>query len=123
MNSIRTSLTVPLVLGIALLCAVVTAVQYASVRGALIRQFDDALHAKATALGSLVMQRRDGHLEFDYSDDNFAEFRRDDRPEYFRVRRADGSTLERSKTLDATAEPAAALGDDEPKPRRGLRTR
>jgi signal transduction histidine kinase len=89
----------PLLIGIVVLSTAAMTLLYASMRRALLSEFDDSLRAKATGLGSLVTLQPSGKLEFDYSDENYAEFRRGKRPEFFQIRLSDGTTLERSETL------------------------
>jgi signal transduction histidine kinase len=99
-SSIRRSLTLPLLVGTVLLATAAMLLLYTSIRQTLLSQFDDLLRAKAVGLGSQVTFQPDGKLEFDYSDENYAEFRRARQPEYFQIRLSDGRTLERSATLN-----------------------
>jgi two-component system sensor histidine kinase QseC len=65
MKSIRRQLTQSLVLGILLIAGGGGAVSYLTMRAALLRQFDDALLAKAQAVAGFTEIERGGRLEVD----------------------------------------------------------
>src|SRR3954454_14493442 len=89
----------PLLVGIVVLSTAAMMLLYTSMRRALLSEFDGSLRAKATGLGSMVTLQPSGRLEFDCSDENYAEFRRGRHPEYFQIQLSQGTTLERSETL------------------------
>ncbi|CAN5357870.1 HAMP domain-containing sensor histidine kinase [soil metagenome] len=91
---------VPLLAGIILLSTAAMLLLYASMHRSLMAQFEDSLRIKAIALGALVHVQPDGHIEFDYTDTDFPEFRRQKQPEYFQIRLLDGGkTIQRSMSL------------------------
>ncbi len=99
MTSIRRELVVGLLIGLWLLVAAGSGVLYLSLRAVMIRQFDEALLTRARALASLVQQSAGGGFEFNFADESLPGFSRGSRPDYFEIRRPDGTVLERSRSL------------------------
>lgn len=62
------------------------------------RAYDQALLAKARAIVTLTEQSRDG-VELEFADEFMPEFEAEKQPSYFQLWLADGSTLERSRSL------------------------
>lgn len=80
--------------------AVVAGAIYFGIQRYLEQQVDEELNTKASVLATLV-HRDHEQLEFEFDDTLMPEFSRKDSPEYFEVRRSDGSVLERSASLGA----------------------
>jgi len=72
-------------------------VLYASMRAALIREFDASCLVQARALGAMAEWKRD-HLKFD-GDAQMPQFARPDKPEYFELRADSGAMVARSVSL------------------------
>jgi two-component system heavy metal sensor histidine kinase CusS len=111
-TSIRRTLTLALLAGILGLSAALGSALYFSVRAILVGEFDSALSIKTRALGSLVRQREDGRLDFEFSWDMVPEFLPSDRAEFFQLRSVDGTTFLRSRSLQGSELPAIDAGDD-----------
>ena len=105
MISLRRRLVAGQLVALVLVLALLEAFADHELRRELVDQFDAATRAKARALATLVESSDEG-LEFHFADENMPEFRRSAEPEYFEVRRADGTLLERSPSLGKGALPA-----------------
>lgn len=98
MKSIRSALVLRLTLsGLGLLLVVGVALCL-RLRTVLTEEFDTALRARAQAMATLVTER-DGRVEFDFADELMPEFSRSRRPDYFELFLADGSVVERARSL------------------------
>jgi two-component system sensor histidine kinase QseC len=106
-KSIRATLTLGLLAGLALLLAGGGAALYFNVRAALLREFDSTLRAKAEALATLT--KRDGErIELEFAEELMPEFAGSSHPAYFQLWRPDGNLLERSPSLRRTDLPRRA---------------
>lgn len=98
-HSIYRRLTAWLVLGVGLLLLATGLVIDAVVGQRLRDEYDQALLAKARVLVTLAEQDWEG-IEFDLADEVMPEFDDPDAPEYFQLWLGDGSSLERSGSLE-----------------------
>lgn len=98
MRSIRRRLTVSLLAGSGLLLLLAGLVASAVVARRLREEFDSSLLAKARALVTLTGQHR-GEVEIEFADEIMPEFEAPGRPEYFQLWLADGTVIERSRSL------------------------
>lgn len=98
MRSIRRHLTVSLLAGSGLLLLLAGLGASAVVARRLREEFDSSLLAKARALVTLTGQHR-GEVEIDFADEFMPEFESPEQPEYFQLWLADGTRIERSKSL------------------------
>lgn len=96
MSSVRGRLTLTLVLLCGALWACGGAMLYLLLRAGLIGEFDKALEAVAMTLAPMT-EYTGGKLEFDPGSDLMPSFVRQDRPDYYQIRRADGSILAHSR--------------------------
>ncbi len=97
--SIRRRMTLTLVGALLLLLGAAGTGLYAYVRGALVRQFDESLLARAKMLNALLHKTSTGKVEFDFSDNTMPEFGRIKSPEYFELWMENGTNVERSESL------------------------
>lgn len=97
--SIRGNLTRALLAGLLALSCATAAVTYVVARGAILRQHDLALLAKAKALATLLHWDESDGYEFELTDGMTAEFERNYLPDYFQVWLPDGSVAVRSRRL------------------------
>ena len=97
--SIRRRMTLTLVGALLILLGAAGAGLYAYVRGALIRQFDESLAARAKMLSALLHPSDGGKVEFDFSDNTMPEFGWFTSPEYFELWTESGAEVERSESL------------------------
>jgi two-component system sensor histidine kinase QseC len=104
MNSLRTRLTLRLLLGGALLLGAAGAALYWQVSRTLTGQFEASLQTTAQALAGLVEQKHDA-VKFEYSGENMPHFEQANGSGIFLVRTADGREIERSRSLGAAALP------------------
>jgi signal transduction histidine kinase len=100
MLSIRRRLIVSLLVGSGLLVLALGLGASAVIARRLRQEFDQALLAKARALVTLTKQRH-GEVELDFADELMPEFEAPSRPEYFQLWLADGTLLERSRSLES----------------------
>lgn len=98
MRSIRRRLVVSLLVGSGLLVLAAGLGASVIVTRHLRNEFDQALVAKARALVTLTGQHQ-GEVEIDFADELMPEFEAREQPEYFQLRLADGTLLERSHSL------------------------
>ena len=98
MKSIRTRLTVFLLIGSGVLLLLSGEALNALVSYWLENEFDSALEAKARALVTLTKEE-DGEVELDFADEFMPEFEAEVEPDYFQVWLAGGDVLERSRSL------------------------
>lgn len=98
MNSIRRHLVAGLIGGATVALGLTGVGLYLAARTFLVREFDAALRSKALALVTLTEKQHNG-VELNFADEFMPEFERRDRPDYFQMWLADGSTLERSRSL------------------------
>ena len=98
MISIRRRLIVSLLVGSGLLVLAVGLGASTLMARRLRQEFDQSLLAKARALVTLAKQER-GEVEIDFADELMPEFEAPRRPEYFQLWLADGTVLERSRSL------------------------
>lgn len=96
MSSVRGRLTLTLVLLCGVLWACGGAMLYLLLRVGMIGEFDKALDAAAMTLAPMT-EYTGGKLEFDPGSDLMPSFERKERPDYYQVRRLDGSILARSR--------------------------
>ena len=95
MRSLRTRLFVYLIGGVALVLVVGGVVLTTIVTGALQREFDRGLEAKASGLVALT-EREAGQIEFEFDPEHMPQFGDGADPEYFELWLPDGSLLQRS---------------------------
>lgn len=107
MTSLRGRLTWGLTLACCLLWSGAAGALYLAMRAGLTAEFDRSLRAQAQTLEVLSSQEN-GILEFDWSPEAMASFARAERPDYFEIRLADGSTWKRSPSLAGTSLPPLA---------------
>jgi len=100
MRTIRQQLTRALLSGFALLLGAGGAGVYFSTRAALLEQFDETLRAKANAISSGTEQHGK-RINIEISEDSIREYDENVPVEFFQLRRADGATVRRSKSLVA----------------------
>ncbi len=98
MRSIRRRLVVPILAGSCLLILGAGLLLNGLISRRLRQELDDALLAKARALVTLTGQE-DGEVEIDFADEVMPEFSAPTGPEYFQLWLADGTVLERSRSL------------------------
>jgi two-component system sensor histidine kinase QseC len=99
MRSLRSQLTRTLTLALAVLLGAGLAIVYFSLRVALTEQFDQALLAKALALAATLAY--DNGATAPLSDRLFPQNHKEDTPrEFFEIRRADGTVVARSPSLE-----------------------
>lgn len=113
MRSIRRRLIVPLLLGSCLLTLAAGLLLSSLISRRLRAEFDHALLAKARALVTLTRQEA-GEVEIDFADEHMPEFSAPAGPEYFELWLADGTVLERSRSLGARDLPRFPLLANEP---------
>jgi signal transduction histidine kinase len=99
MSTIHQQLTRKLLLGFALLLGCGGLAVYFSVRAALLKQFDATLRAKAMAI-TTVTQQRGNRIEVGFTDQFMREFDERVATDFFQMRRADGTTIKRSESLN-----------------------
>jgi len=112
MRTIRQQLIRRLLVSFGLLLVCGTAGIYLSTRAALLEEFDQALRAKANTVISATEQHGD-RVDVELSDQFLHEFDDGVPVDFFQLRRADGSTALRSKSLGENDLPVAT-----PSPRR-----
>ncbi len=100
MTALRSVLTRRLLLAIALLLAAAGAAVYLLARSYLTDQFDAALLSRAQAIATLAEQE-DGGVELEFSDEIMDGFTKSEGPHFFQLWKADGTALERSRSLGA----------------------
>ena len=98
MRSIRRRLTLSLLVGSGLLVLALGLIASTVVARRLRHEFDQSLLAKARALVTLTLQHR-GEVEIDFADEFMPEFEAPSQPEYFELWLADGTLIERSRSL------------------------
>jgi two-component system, OmpR family, heavy metal sensor histidine kinase CusS len=99
MRSIKARMTISLLTAMLLLLALGALTVYVSVRSWMLDQFDQALQAKAGALVGM-MKNEHGDISFELNEVISPDFRRDNRPEYFQIRTADGKSIGNSRSLN-----------------------
>ncbi len=102
MTSMRRRLVIGQVVALGAILAILEAFADHEMRTELVRQFDATSEAKARALATLVERTATGFV-FEYSEATMPEFVREVAPEYFEVRRLDGTVLERSRSLKGSS--------------------
>ncbi len=100
MRSIRSRLTMMLVIGMSVLLVAAGTVMSTVLRSRLQHEFDQLLFGKAKLLIALVEDEGDA-IEFDFSDEIMPEFSRARRPEYFQLWLHAESRIEKSPSLGA----------------------
>lgn len=98
MKTIRRQLTRTLLFGFALLLGAGGVGVYLSTRAALLEQFDETLRAKANAISSGT-ELHGKRISIEISEDFMREYDENVPVEFFQLRRADGTTVRRSKSL------------------------
>ena len=98
MKSIRRHLVFTLLAGFAALWAASSVTLCVAVRAHLLAGFDSGLRTKMQALATLTEDEK-GSIELDFASEFMPSFERRDAPDYFQIWRADGGTVERSKSL------------------------
>lgn len=98
MRSIRRRLIVSLLVGAGLLVLALGLGASTVVARRLEQEFDQSMLSKARALVTLTKQHG-GEVEIDFADEIMPEFEAPSRPEYFQLWLADGTVLERSRSL------------------------
>lgn len=96
--SIRRRLTLRLLCALSCLLVVCGAILFVGVRKLLESRFDSALDTKARSLVMLVLEEHE-HVEFEFADEVMPEFKAKKQPSYFELRKADGTSIERSRSL------------------------
>ena len=112
MSTIRRRLTLHLLLVWVVLLAIGGGVAYSVTRTALTRQFDDALHAKATALAGHIEQNN-SHVELELSSQFAGDFDTDGAA-FFQISGTDGRVLLRSRSLRDEVIPLHEVGSNAP---------
>lgn len=98
MRSLRRTLALGTIGGIALVLLVAGTVVYVLVRGDMVRQFDGALVDEARLLASTV-ERESGEVELEFDELDMGEFRDPGGPGYLQLWVSDGPVLYRSGSL------------------------
>jgi signal transduction histidine kinase len=98
MKSIRSHLTVLLLLGMGLLCSIGGFIAYQVARNVILHEFDYSLRTKVHDLSTLTEREHRGY-EFEFSDKGMPEFERKEHPEYYQISDEDGGLLDRSPSL------------------------
>lgn len=98
LQSIRRRLIVSLLAGSGLLVLILGLGASAVIARRLRQEFDHSLLAKARALATLTKQLHE-EVEIDFADELMPEFEAPSQPEYFQLWLADGTLLERSRSL------------------------
>lgn len=98
MKSIRRQLTRKLLIGIAVLLACGAVGVYFATRAALLEEFNHTLRAKASAISSAV-EERGKRVSFEFSEEFMREFDEGVPVNFFQLRRPDGVTIRRSRSL------------------------
>ncbi len=114
MGSIQGRLTVYIVVGAAVLLMIVGLTMDRLLRVQLEQEFNRSLLEKAMTLVSLTEQDT-GIVEFDFVEELMPEFGMIDKPEYFELRLADGTTVSRSPSLGDGALLGPSRPLDEPR--------
>lgn len=114
MKSIRAQLTRRLVLGALLIAGCGGAAAYLTMRGALLRQFDEALLGRAQSVCALIEQEGDGRVNVELADATPLGFGEDGAEHFFQVRLADGGTVARSPSLHTAELTLPAIVGDAP---------
>jgi signal transduction histidine kinase len=113
MSSIRTRLFVYQLGGAAVLFLVAGFALTATIAAWLQREFDRGLEAKARALAAITEQEA-GRIEMDFASELMPEFGASAGTEYFELRRADGSLIDRSPSFELGDETGGASLSREP---------
>lgn len=113
MRSIRSQLTWGLIAVFAVLIAAGGGFVYYATRAAVYAQFDAALRVKALVIITATEQRR-GRIDVEFSDRFLREFDDDIATDFFQVWAADGTTVERSDSLERRDLPQRFGTVDEP---------
>ncbi|MHA3771815.1 ATP-binding protein [Verrucomicrobiota bacterium sgz303538] len=113
MNSIRTQLTLRLVVGGALLLGIAGALLHWEMRQALTSEFDVSLRATAQSLASLTEQKGD-RIQMEFAGENMPQYERAHGSEVFLLRTAQGREIERSHSLGTTTLPLRAGSPEAP---------
>lgn len=113
MNSIHGRLSLYLLLGAGFLLLIAFAILEARFRQQLQREFDRNLLEKTMTLVTLTTQHT-GRVELDFADEFIPEFEAPTHPEYFELWLADGTLLERSRSLGKQDLPLDELPLDQP---------
>lgn len=113
MNSIHGRLSRYLLLGVGLLLLTAFTILEQRFRQQLEREFDRNLLAKTMTLVTLTTQQT-GQVELDLADEFMPEFEAPTHPEYFELWLADGTLLERSRSLGEQDLPRDQLSLDKP---------
>ena len=113
--SIRGNLTRTLLAGLLVLSCTTAVVTYAVARGAILRQFDIALLARARALATLLHWEDSEGYEFDLADGVTPEFERNYFPDYFQIWLPDGAVIVRARRLGSRDLPLLAGEADKPR--------
>ncbi len=100
MRSIRSRLTLMLVIGMSVLLVGAGALISSVLQSRLQDEFDQVLLGKAKLLIALIEDEGEV-IEFDFSDAIMPEFSRPDRPEYFQLWLESGTRIEKSSSLGA----------------------
>lgn len=100
MRSIRSRLTIMLVIGMRVLLVGAGWLISAVLKSRLQDEFDQVLLGKAKLLMALI-EDEGGVIEFDFSDDIMPEFSSSDRPDYFQLWLHSGARIEKSPSLGA----------------------
>ena len=102
MKSIRTYLTLWLLLVSGVLFIAGGLLAYRAVHATLLAEFDYSLRTKAHDFATLT-ERENGRYELEFADKPMPEFRRSEHPEYFMVQLRGGKILARSLSLGTAA--------------------
>ncbi|MBN1509658.1 MAG: sensor histidine kinase N-terminal domain-containing protein [Sedimentisphaerales bacterium] len=99
MRTLRTRLLIGTGAGATIVLLAAGILLYTLVRGALWREFDESLAAKARSLAAMAEQEN-GKLELEFDDANLPEFRPSDHAEFYQVRLPGARTVARSASLE-----------------------
>lgn len=107
MNSIQARLVLRLVIGVLAVSMLGSLTVYLVFRDGMISQFDEGLRAEAQSITLLFTRDDDGHYQFIPPPDANRLFRHGRHPDYFCIRRMDGSIAVKSPSLGKAPCPGA----------------
>ena len=113
MNSIRTQLTLRLLIGGGLLLGAAGTALHWQMRKALTAEFDATLRATTQSLATLTEQKQ-GVINLEFAGETMPQFERSNGSDIFLVRTPDGHEVERSRSLGDAALPMRAGSPETP---------
>lgn len=100
MRSLRWQLLISASLAGAIVLGLLGLSVYIAMRHALVREFDASLRSDARLLASMIQQKNDGRLDFEFDSKQMPEFLSDRRARYFQIWQVkDGKVIARSPSL------------------------